>query len=584
MKTLLRLLAFLRPFTGEALLSVLLSAATVAAGIGLLGTSADLIARAALRPSIAELQVAIVGVRFFGISRAALRYLERLTTHSVNFRLLAELRVWFYRALEPLAPARLWQFGSGDLLSRAVADIETLENFYVRVVSPLAAAGLVTLGLGLFVGRFDAGLGWTLVLGMLVAGAGVPIFGYLVSRSAGQAVVEWRAALNTQAVETLQGLSDLLAYNADRTALAALAEQGRGMGRAQERLARRGGLANAAGLLVSLLTLFAVLWQGIPLVRGGEIAGALLPVLVLLALAGFEAVSGLPQAAQQLGSSQRAAERLFQLVDAQPAVREPDVLCHPAGAAIQARGLGFTYPGASEPALAGIDFDLPAGKRVAIVGPSGAGKSTLLYLLARFYPYNAGSLTLGGCELAAVSGAEARRMIAVGLQGGYLFSATLRQNLLLAYPSASPERLQSALEIVGLSEWAVRLPEGLDTRVGERGTRVSGGERQRLALARALLQPGPVLALDEPTAHLDTLTETEVIQRLLDGLGGRSLIWVTHRLVAMERMDEILVLDRGRIVERGQHAGLVAQGGLYARLWAAQRRALPEGESKRSAG
>lgn len=575
MKTFLRLLGFLKPFRGGVALSVLASVATIASSIGLLGTSAYLISYAALRPSIAFLQVAIVGVRFFGISRGVFRYLERLSTHSVNFQLLSRLRVWFYRALEPLAPARLLQYRSGDLLQRAVGDIDVLENFYVRVVAPPLSALLITAGAGLLLGSWNVRLGGVLAGGLLLGGIAVPLVSYRLSRDPGRQLVGLRSELSANYVETLQGMADLLAYGqeeANRQRMAHL--EGRLSG-AQMRLAWAGGAGNALGQLVANLTLLAVLVVAIPLVGGGQLDGILLAVVSLVVLASFEAVAPLPQAAQTLEASLKAARRLFELVDAEPAVAEPEApRPAPDNATISIQKLSFRYSADLPAALQDVDLTLTPGRKVALVGPSGAGKSTLLALLMRFWDAPAGTILIDGQDIRSFRSREARRLFSLVSQSTYIFTATLRQNLLLACPDAREAGLERALAQAGLMDWVRQLPDGLDTWLGERGQQMSSGERQRLALARALLQDAPVLLLDEPTAHLDTISERRVIETLQDVLRKRTVLWATHSLSGMDWMDEIVVLEHGRVVERGTHPQLLSANGLYAHLYQIQHDAL----------
>lgn len=575
MKTFLRLLGFLKPFRGGVALSVLASVATIASSIGLLGTSAYLISYAALRPSIAFLQVAIVGVRFFGISRGVFRYLERLSTHSVNFQLLSRLRVWFYQALEPLAPARLLQYRSGDLLQRAVGDIDVLENFYVRVVAPPLSALLITAGAGLLLGSWNVRLGGVLVGGLLLGGIAVPLVSYRLSRDPGRQLVGLRSELSANYVETLQGMADLLAYGqeeANRQRMAHL--EGRLSG-AQMRLAWAGGAGNALGQLVANLTLLAVLVVAIPLVGGGQLDGILLAVVSLVVLASFEAVAPLPQAAQTLEASLKATRRLFELVDAEPAVAEPEApRPAPDSATISIQKLSFRYSADLPAALQDVDLTLTPGRKVALVGPSGAGKSTLLALLMRFWDAPAGTILIDGQDIRSFRSREARRLFSLVSQSTYIFTATLRQNLLLACPDAREAGLERALAQAGLMDWVRQLPDGLDTWLGERGQQMSGGERQRLALARALLQNAPVLLLDEPTAHLDTISERRVIETLQDVLRKRTVLWATHSLSGMDWMDEIVVLEHGRVVERGTHPQLLSANGLYAHLYQIQHDAL----------
>jgi ATP-binding cassette subfamily C protein CydC len=572
---LLMLLAFLRPFAGQVVLSVLLGAATISAGIGLLGTSAYLIASAALHPSVAALQVAIVGVRFFGISRAVFRYLERLVSHSVNFRLLAGLRVWFYQRLEPLAPARLQDTRSADLLSRAIADIETLENFYVRAVAPPVVALIIVIGMGWFMGRYDARLTWVLGFALLAVGAGLPVLVHRLARVPGRDVVDRRSALAASLLDLIQGMPDLMIYGQAGSQLERIRQDGVDLQNAQKRLGRVGALGNAVGLFITGLALWGVLVIAIPL-TGQLISGVDLAVLSLVTLASFEAVTPLTLAAQHLESSLQSGRRLFSLVDRSPQVSAPQ---HPANLSagrldLRIRGLTFRYDGETTPALVDFDLDLPSGKRVALVGSSGAGKTTLINLLLRFWDVDRGVMEINGLDIHEYAVEDVRSLTAVISQNTYLFAGTLRQNLLLANPTAAPEILDRVLLQSQLVDLVAGLPNGLDTWVGERGLNLSGGERQRVAIARALLRDAPLLLLDEPTANLDAAAEQAILRTLQQVSMGRSLISITHRLVGLYDMDEIIVLRQGRVAERGTHAALLASRGIYAQLWEIQAESL----------
>lgn len=577
MKKTWKLLTFLKPFTGWVLLSILFSTATIASGIGLLGTSAYLISRAALHPSIAELQVAIVGVRFFGISRGIFRYLERLTSHTVNFHLLARLRVWVYQVVEPLVPANAPGISSGDMLNRVMSDVDTLENFYVRVVSPYAAAGLTVIGMGWFIGRIDPLLGMVLVTGMLFSGLLIPLAALWLGRKPGQAIIAARAGWSAKFVESVQGIGDLTAFNRTSDTVRDLEILNRQIHKAQIRQVGGSAWINASNNLLTSLTVAAVLWLAVPLVSNGALEGFLLPVLIMLVLASFEAVTPLAQAAHVHSATQQAGARLFELEKITPAVSDPQrpLTIKDQPHIVDMQKLTFKYLAGEPAVLRGIDLTLEPGKKIAVVGPSGAGKSTISNLLLRLWDYDQGEILFDGTDQRLYRVEEMRRQFTVVSQTTYIFNASVRQNLRLADPEAEDNALLHAIQKAGLEDWLRALPDGLDTWVGEHGLRLSGGERQRLAIARALLRDTPFVILDEPTANLDAVTEAGLVDRLHTLLNHKSVLWITHRLVGIDHMDEIVVLDKGKIVERGSHATLINTGGLYTRLWQYQNSMLP---------
>ena len=562
-------------------LSVLLGCATIASSVGLMSASAYIIARAALHPSIAVLQVAIVGVRFFGLARGVFRYLERLVSHNVTFRVLARLRVRFFQALEPLAPARLLQYHSGDLLSRVMGDIASLENFYVRALAPPLVAAFVALGMVIYMAGFAPLLAVALLGFLALAGIGVTAVTRWLARAPGQQNVEARARLNTALVDGLQGMPDLLAFRQALQQSKRIKAAGCQLAAAQAKMAHITGFQTALGILFANTGMWAVLALGTPLVRAGRLEGYLLPVVILAALTSFEAVLPLPQAATHLESNLQSARRLFELVDAPAEVVPPAIpLPLPSAFSIEVRRLAFLYPDRPEmPALHEVNFTLPPGKRIALVGPSGAGKTTLINLLLRFWEFRDGEILLDGRDLRGYDPDALRRSIAVVSQNTYLFSGTVRENLLLARPEASESEMVDATRRAQIHEFIQSLPQGYETWIGEHGLRLSGGERQRLAISQALLKDTPLLILDEPTANLDAQTEQEVLKPIQQVITSqlkvpRSVLMATHRLVGMEWMDEIIVLDRGLIVERGRHVDLLACRGLYWRMWELQQQAL----------
>jgi ATP-binding cassette subfamily C protein CydC len=570
-----RLLGLIAPFAWRMALAALLGFATIGSSIGLMSTSGYLIAKAALRPSIADLQLAIVGVRFFGIARGGFRYLERLVSHDVTFRLLARLRVWFYSALEPLAPARLMQYRSGDLLTRIVADIETLESLYLRVLAPPIVALLVALLAALLMGAFDPRLAIALLIFLILAGIGLPLLTQRLGRRTGRRMVGVRAELNGLLVDGIQGVADLLASGAEGRHLRQVERLSFELGGLQARMARIGGLQGAlGGLLLNLATL-AVLAIAIPLVRSAELDGVFLAMLVLTVISSFEAVLPLPQAFQYLTTSLEAGRRLLEIVDADPAVVDPACPAdRPAEFGLRVQDLHFSYAPDESPVLGGISFDLSQGQLVAVVGPSGAGKSTLAHLLLRFWDYRDGQILLDGQELREYDQETVRSMMSVVSQHTHLFNASIRDNMLLARPGAAEQEMIDAAEQAQIDDFIQSLPQGYDTWIGEQGLRLSGGQRQRLAIARAILKDAPILILDEPAANLDALTERDVAASLQAVAAGRATLLITHRLVGLEAADEILVLRAGRVAERGKHHDLMQMGGLYRRMWDLQNQVI----------
>jgi ATP-binding cassette, subfamily C, bacterial CydC len=549
MNTLARLLKLLAPFRWWIALSTLLGFATIGSGVGLMAMSAYLISRAAVVSSVAELSLAIAGVRLFAISRAALRYVERYLTHLTTFRILARLRVWFYSALEPLAPARLQRYRSGDLLTRVVADIETLEHFYVRVVTPPIVAALVTALACAILGAFDVWLVVALLLFLALTGVALPLVTQWLGREPSGALITTRAELSARMVDQLQGAEDLLVFGQEepyRESALALSDQ---LNHLQERLAVIRGLGVALGGLLASLAGLTVLWLAIPLVSSGHIDGVYLTLLPLTALASFEAVQPLALALQNLVASQAAARRLFELIDSEPEVAsEPVTSPHPLNYSLVARHTSFAYAADELPALEDVSFSVPTGGCLAIIGPSGAGKSSLAQLLLRFWDYQDGEILLGGHDLRAYRSKDARALLTVVTQDTYLFNGTIRDNILLAKGDASDEEIDAAARQAQLDAFVQTLPQGYDTLVGENGARLSGGERQRIAITRAILKDAPILLLDEATAHLDAVTAREIMETLQVLMTTRTTLILAHDLRGLDFVDQVLRLDAGRLV------------------------------------
>jgi len=577
-----RLLTFLRGNWHRVALSVLLSSITILASVALMGTSAWLISTAAIAVSVAELGVSTVGTRFFGITRAVFRYLERLVSHDVTFRLLAKLRIWFYEKLEPLAPARLMNFRSGDLLARIIGDVETLENFYVRVVSPPLTAIVVGTVTAIFLASFYPLLAPVYLTFYLSLGLLLPILAQTTSRKSAEQTISLRADLQTNLVDGIQGMADLIAYGRADERLTQIAATADNYGNAQRRMARVTGIHSALGTLLTNLGMWTILFLTIPQIINGSIAGPMLASLTLLTLASFEAVLPLPLAAQMWNSAREAARRLFEVVDIEPEIKEnseqsiENSKTHSLISTLQLSNLSFTYPSQTTPALQHVTFNLQPNTSLAIVGPSGAGKSTIANLLLRFWDYKVGEITLGGESLKALNQDQVRERCGYVSQNTYFFNTSIYENLRFARKKVTREEVEAACKSAQIHDFILSLPQGYDTLIGEQGLRLSGGERQRLAIARALIKDAPILILDEPTANLDPLTEQQVLETLFKVMKQKTSLLITHRLIGLENVNEILVMNHGQIIERGTHAELSGQDSFYRRLLNLQNRILED--------
>ncbi|MGW5881922.1 thiol reductant ABC exporter subunit CydD [Streptomyces koyangensis] len=553
---------------GRLILSLVLGSLALGSAVGLMATSGYLISRASQQPPVLYLMMAVTATRAFGIGRAVFRYAERLVSHDVVLRMLADTRVAVFRRLERLAPAGLRGARRGDLLSRLVADVDALQDYWLRWLLPAGWAALVSTVSVLFMAWLLPSAGVVLAVGLLAAGVGVPLVSGGFARRAERRLAPARGALATRVAEVLTGTGEL-------TVAGALAHRTARTGEADRELTRiraRGAAANALGAgltaVITGLTTVAAAYVGIRGVSAGALDGVALAVVVLTPLAAFEAVTALPLAVQFRQRVRRSAERVHEVLDAPAPVIEPEA----AGVApespfpVELRGVAARHPGQERDALTGVDLTVAEGRRIAVVGPSGSGKTTLAQLLLRFLDPRTGSYTLAGASAPGLDGDDVRRLVGLCAQDAHVFDSTLRENLLLADRSATEARLREVLARARLLEWAETLPEGLDTPVGEHGARLSGGQRQRLALARALLADFPLLVLDEPAEHLDLETADRLTADLLAATRGRTTLLITHRLAGLEAVDEILVLDEGRIVQRGTYEELSVAEGPFRRL------------------
>ncbi|WP_328955924.1 thiol reductant ABC exporter subunit CydD [Kitasatospora purpeofusca] len=549
-------------------LSVLLGALALGCAVALMATSGWLISRASEMPPVLHLMMAVTAVRAFGIGRSVFRYAERLVSHDAVLRTLGTLRAAVYRRLAVLAPDALPAFRRGDLLSRLVADVDAVQDHYLRWRLPAAVAVVVSTATALAMGAFLPAAGLVLGLGLLLAGLVVPALTARWSAGAERRQAPARGRLATAVLDAFSGTAELTVAGALPGRLAAARAADATLTGLAARSAATAALGTGLITLLTGLTVAAAAAVGLRGVENGALAPVCLAVVVLTPLAAFEAVTGMPLAVQARRRSQAASARLAEVLDAPEAVAEPAsaraLPSHPLPIAV--RRLTARHPGQTVDALTGVDLDLTAGRRIAVVGPSGSGKTTLAQTLLRFLDQSAGSVVLAAgrpqaVDSRALTGEDVRRVIGLCAQDAHVFDSSLRENLRLARPDAAEDELRAALAAARLLDFTDSLPDGLDTMVGEHGARLSGGQRQRLALARALLADFPVLILDEPAEHLDLPTADALTADLLAATAGRSTVLITHRLAGLDdsTVDEVLVLEAGRVVERGGWSELLAR-------------------------
>ncbi|WP_367043663.1 thiol reductant ABC exporter subunit CydD [Streptomyces sp. Je 1-332] len=544
---------------GKLALALLLGALAIGSSVGLMATSGWLISRASEQPPVMYLMIAVTATRAFGMGRAVFRYAERLVSHDAVLRMLADTRVAVYRRLERLAPAGLRKTRRGDLLSRLVADVDALQDYWLRWLLPASAAAVVGAGAVGFTAWLLPEAGAVLAVGLLVAGVGVPLLSGAVARRAERKLAPARGVLATRVADLLTGTAELTVAGALTRRTARAKEADAELTRIASRTATATALGDGLGALASGLTVAAAALVGVQALHDGRLSGVALAVVVLTPLAAFEAVLGLPLAVQYRQRVRKSAERVYEVLDAPEPVPEPAVPAQRPQTPFPLRveGLHARYEGQGRDALAGVDLTLERGRRVAVVGASGSGKTTLAQVLLRFLGASEGTYSLGGTDAATLDGDTVRELVGLCAQDAHIFDSSVRENLLIARKGASDDELRDALARARLREWTDSLPQGLDTLVGEHGARLSGGQRQRIALARALLADFPVLVLDEPAEHLDLPTADALTGDLLAATEGRTTLLITHRLAGLDAVDEVIVLDAGRVVQRGTYAELV---------------------------
>lgn len=550
-------------------LGIVLAILTLLASIGLLTLSGWFLSASAVAGFAGlysfNYMLPAAGVRGTAIARTAGRYFERLVSHDATFRVLQHLRVFAFSKLLPLSPAGLARFRQGELLNRIVADVDTLDHLYLRVLSPLVGAFVVIVVVTLGLCFLDVQIALTLGGIMLLTLVLLPPLFYRAGKPAGENLTRLRGEYRQQLTSWLQGQAELTIFGASRRYRARMDSTELSWHEAQRRQSELTAFSQALMTLIGGVAVIAMLWMASGGVGDNLQPGALIALFVFCALAAFEALAPVTGAFQHLGQVIASAVRITQLTEQTPEVQfTGQNTPAPTQASLHLQNVTFAYDGQLQSALNDITLEIPAGTHVAILGRTGCGKSTLLQLITRAWDPREGTLLLNDMPLNAFSEPALRQAMSVVTQRVHLFSATLRDNLLLASPTATDERLRAALEQVGLQKLLV--DEGLNSWLGEGGRQLSGGELRRLAIARALLHDAPLMLLDEPTEGLDATTESQILDLLAQVMKDKTVLMVTHRLRGLAHFDQIIVMDNGHIIEQGNHAELLAKQGRYFQL------------------
>ncbi|ENM5732599.1 cysteine/glutathione ABC transporter ATP-binding protein/permease CydC [Vibrio mimicus] len=550
-------------------LGMLLALLTVLASIGLLTLSGWFLSAAA----VAGLTIAretfnymLPGafVRGFAMGRTAGRWGERVVTHNATFKLLTDLRVFFFEKLTPLIPGRLSAVRDADMLNRIVADVDAMDHVYLRLINPVTVGVLGIAALTALVAWFDTTLGLTLGGVLLLVLLIWPILFYQLGKHNGQQLTQHKAELRIRTLDWLQGYSELTIFGAEQTYRQAIFTAQEKLLRNQYANAHVSGLAQSLLLLANGWILVLMLWLAADGV-GGQTPDPMIALIAFATMASVELLMPIAGAFQHLGQTLTSARRLNEIILAKPEVEFTDQPTpHNGQYGIEFNGVNFAYQANKPNTIDEFTLSLPQGHKVAIVGQTGSGKSTLIQLLCRYWDVQAGQITIGGIDIRKWRENDLRAAISVVSQRVDILNGTLRDNLKLAKPDATDEQLSEILRQVGLEK--LLQDSALNAWLGDGGRQLSGGEKRRIGIARALLHDAPILLLDEPTEGLDKQTEQQIMQLLHSHFANKTVLFITHRLINLEQMDAIALIEHGKLVEFGHHYTLLAQQGRYHQL------------------
>ncbi len=569
-----KLLKLTKPYFWWMLLGLLLAFLTIGSGIGLMMTAAYLLAFAALKPPIYELQIAITLVRFFGTFRGVFRYLERLVTHNVTFKLLKQYRVWFYEKIEPIAPAGLIKYNTGDMLRRIVGDVESLENLYIRIMLPPLTAIFISFLIYGVLHVFDFKIAFLTMAALYFSGLLIPAVSLFLTKKMGEEMTDINSKLTVLSIDLVQGMSDLFVFNGIRSHFEEIKSNNRQLCRIQKKMSMINSInVSALGLIMNLTVAIAIILMN-GLITSGNFDGLFSSMIILGIMASFESVTPLPFAFQQLGSTSRAASRVFEIIEKKPQIEivRPinRLILSEKNASLSFEKVSFSYSGDSGFSLNDITINFQKGVN-AVVGASGSGKTSLINLIFKFWEYKSGNIKLNEVELKNCSHEDIANYISVCPQNVYFFNLSVRENLLLANEDASDDEIIKVLKMAEIFEIVNELNNGLNSFVGEQGLKLSGGEIRRLGIARTILADSPIMIFDEPTADLDSKTAEKIMSNILALSKDKIIIIITHIISDIFReFNQIIVMSDGNCLEKGKHLELINNNSIYKKLFAMQ--------------
>jgi ATP-binding cassette subfamily C protein CydC len=579
---------------GFVMLSLMLGTLTVMASVGLLSTSALLISRAALHPEVLDLMVLIVVVRFFGISRGVFRYFERIISHDTTFRMLSYIRKWVYKSFNDSYSENNTKFKTGDVYTKIVNEVDVLKDFYLKGFYPFIIAVLTGILTAMFISYFNKTLGLIYIIGYTFSGFIFPIILFLFNNKLAEKESNIKKHINIILLDAIKGILEIQVYNLKGE----IKEKFSRLNKELSKLQKKKTYINAIGdnintIIISILMAITLMITA-EMVEESTMLQVYYAVLPLTIMASFEALIPLTLVIYKFNETYNSGQKIFSIVGSDDfAVNNSDNKAEKVDLSggfapidviapvspiesydLSVNNLFICDKSKENYIVKELSFELPYKKKIALVGISGSGKSTLLKSLLGFVKYDKGTIKLGGFSYEELKQEDIRKVFTYVEQNPYVFNTTIRENLLIADTEADELKINNLLQKVQILNLIEELPNGLDSVIGQYGYKISGGEKQRLVIARALLKNSEIILLDEPTSSLDIETEKKVLNGIHEMIKDKSCLWVTHRLVGMDKMDEIIVLEEGSVIERGTHRELIDGKGKYYDLWSLQKNML----------